>query len=165
MFAARIFCDGQRVMPEVQTPAGQPLGYEDNLSRVHGEVFHNVVDRFQHGNFAFLNKHSLDQALGANCVDDHHSPKHCRTELARQLFAIESAARGKFFISLTAVVFATYARNDPLRDVATKMQHQIGRRVLVLAAASPDLLVTKLKKTTDDAMRKLLKPPRGEAQK
>ena len=99
-------------------PAGKMLGQENDLARVVGEMFHNMKNSYELFDVKPLNLVFLRQGRLGNASYDGTRLTNGLPQPGNQNVARNGPTLGEFAISLTKILRASEAGNDPLADVA-----------------------------------------------
>ena len=93
-----------------------------------------------------LRRDAFNQAFGSDGFDDGEVVVDGLVEQFQQRGFVQISTCGKFFVTDANIFFSAEACADPLLHVAAQMQNSISHRILIFAAALPDLFFAEFGK-------------------
>src|SRR6202167_2902306 len=127
-----------------------------------GEVFHHVVDGFEHCFVVTLHGEMFRETFRRERYNDGHCLIYGTAKMLCQTRPRETAPSCELRIALADIRLPAHAGNDPLPYVSAQMQHQVAYGVFGFRAARPDLLLRQTAQAIFNAAAKLPQLARGE---
>lgn len=141
---------------QVEIVPGKLFRQQNDLPGVQLQMTHDLEDRLENGviepRAVGLRVDSVEQPFFGDGAEDAARLIERREEAAAGLGQRGGWSDGEFVVALADVRLAVDAVQNPLADVAFEMQQQIGDGVLVISAATPGLLLSKLLQAADDLL-------------
>jgi hypothetical protein len=141
--------------------ARQRFRQQNDLSGVLREVFHYMQHGMDPAHLVALNVPERDQLVRRQSGDDADRFLYSLAQSRGEGRPGWSTAGVELEMADAFVVLTSESADDPLPDIAGKMQGEIADRVLILAAAQPDLIVSQLVEAGLDASDKLSQAVNG----